>query len=139
MNEELEKLLSKVGTPIVRKTTRAKVLKISGLAILLLFSIWFFAGNRTQALKVQKLEEEAKMNNEFIDKISKLIVLPSEKPIIATIVKVEFLKNNKFFAEANNGDQVIFFEKANKAILYDPKLNRIIDIGPANNLWIDFK
>ena len=96
MKNDLEQLLSKVGTPVGRKSFRAKSLKISGLIILSLFSVWFFAGNRTQALKVQKPEEGAKMNNELIDKISKLIFLPSEKPIIATIVKAELLKNNKF-------------------------------------------
>jgi len=35
-----------------------------------------------------------------------------------------------FFKEATIGDKILIYEKAGKAILYNPKINKIIEIAP---------
>lgn len=63
--------------------------------------------------------------------VGKLMVLPAdEEPTVATVTDTEKLKDQPFFVNAQNGDKVIIYTKARKAILYRPILNKIIDIGP---------
>lgn len=67
----------------------------------------------------------------IIAKVGKLIVLPSgEEPALATITDTKKLTNNAFLAKAKNGDRVLLYAKNQKAILYRPSLNKIVDIGP---------
>lgn len=63
--------------------------------------------------------------------VAKLIVLPSdERPQIITISDIEKFKDQPFFKHAKNGDILLIYPKNKKAILYDPKENRIIDTAP---------
>ena len=69
----------------------------------------------------------------LIEKIGKLIELPKdEEPTIATVSDVNKLKSQAFFAKAQNGYKVLIYSKSKKAILYDPKANKIIEVGPIN-------
>lgn len=117
---------------------RAKFLKISGLIILSIFLIWFFGSSRTQALKIQK-SEDIKTDNKIVDQISKIIVLPDEIPVIATITKEELLKDKAFFTGAKRGDQVLIFKNANKAILFSETKNKILNIGTLKETEVDFE
>lgn len=66
-----------------------------------------------------------------ISKVSRLMELPTdEEPTVATVADLEQLKNKPFFQKAKLGDKVLIYTKAKKAILYDPKSNKIIDVGP---------
>jgi hypothetical protein len=65
--------------------------------------------------------------------IGKLMDLPKdEEPTIATISDISKLKNQSFFAKAKNGDKLLIYTKAKKAILYDTENNKIIEVGPLN-------
>lgn len=69
----------------------------------------------------------------LVAKISKLIVLPTEEmPTVATVSDAEALKDQTFFANAQNGDKVLIYAQARKAILYSVTLNKIIDVAPLN-------
>lgn len=69
----------------------------------------------------------------LISEISKLIDLPrDEKPTIATVSDAEKLKTQVFFAKAANGDKVLIYTNAKKAILYRPSEKRIIEVGAVN-------
>jgi hypothetical protein len=60
--------------------------------------------------------------------VEKLVETPKdEEPIIATVTDVEKLKSQPFYADAQNGDKALFYEKAKKAILYRPSTNKIIN------------
>ena len=68
---------------------------------------------------------------EVMAKVGKLVVLPEdEQPTLATVADPEQLKNQPFFARAKKGDKVLVYNKAQKAILYDPVLNKIVEIAP---------
>jgi len=65
--------------------------------------------------------------------VGKLIELPiGEDPTVATVTDITKLKDQPFFAKAKNGDKVLIYTNARKAILYDPQAKKVIDIAPIN-------
>lgn len=72
-------------------------------------------------------------DKELVEKVGKLVALPSgEEPTVATVTEREKLAGQPFFASAENGDKVLIYTKARKAILYDPDTNRVLEIAPLN-------
>lgn len=70
---------------------------------------------------------------ELIKQVSKLMELPlNETPQIATVSDIEKLKDQPFFANAQNGDKVLIYQNAKKAILYRPETKKIVEVGPVN-------
>ncbi len=77
------------------------------------------------------VQEEAK---DLLTKVSKLYLLPNnEDPTVATVSDPEILKDQSFFILSEKGDKVLIFNKAGKAVLYRPSLNKIIEIAPIKN------
>lgn len=69
-----------------------------------------------------------------IEKVGKLMRLPgNETPTVATIVDITKLPAQPFFKDAKNGDQLLIFPVSKTAILYDPNVNQIIQVGPLVN------
>ena len=59
------------------------------------------------------------------------MTLPTgESPNVATIIDKDKLKDQAFFNNAENGDKVLIYTKAQKAIIYRPSTNKIINVGP---------
>ncbi len=70
---------------------------------------------------------------DFLAEVGKLIELPAgENPTIATISDITKFAGQPFFQKAKNGDKVLIYTNAKKAILYDPVAHRIIDVAPIN-------
>lgn len=68
---------------------------------------------------------------ELMQRISLLIQLPQgEEPTIAAVADLEPLKTQSFFRNARVGDIVLMYKKSLRAILYDPELNKIIEVAP---------
>ncbi len=75
----------------------------------------------------------AKDVEQTLSKVSKLIELPqNEAPEIAVISDINKLKDQTFFANAQNGDKVIMYIKTKKAFIYRPTTNKLIEVGPIN-------
>lgn len=73
---------------------------------------------------VQK--EEARV----VENLGKLIDLPTEeKPTVATVLDKEKLKDQPFFAKAENGDRLIVYTQNKKAILYRENINKIVEFA----------
>jgi Flp pilus assembly protein CpaB len=71
---------------------------------------------------------------EVVAKVGRLVVLPTdEEPTLATVADPEKLKDQPFFANAKAGDKVLVYNQAQKAILYDPVQDKIIEIAPITN------
>ncbi len=67
--------------------------------------------------------------DDILGKVGKLIDIPKETPTIATVSDISKLSGQEFFAKAQNGDKVIIFPKAQKAILYRPGTDKIIEVA----------
>jgi hypothetical protein len=51
---------------------------------------------------------------------------------VATVSDPEKLKEQPFFTQAKKGDKLLIYAKARKAILYDPAINKIIEVSTLN-------
>ncbi len=71
---------------------------------------------------------------ELVEEVGKLIELPDEVPTVATVTDIESINKEEqaFFANAQNGDKVLIYTNAKKAILYRPSENIIIEVGNVN-------
>lgn len=89
---------------------------------------------KRQIALLQNPQEAAKFENQkVIDAVGKLITLPTdETPSIATVTDAAKLKSQSFFQNAQNGDKVLIYSQAKKAILYRPSTNKIIEVGAIN-------
>ena len=118
---------------IRKNLSSSKIIAIVALVVAIA-SIAFatYQFSETQKLKTsegqkQVSQDEAKT---LKDKVSKLIQLPSETPTVATISDIKKLKDQPFFDGAKNGDKVLIFTEARKAIIYRESENKIINSGP---------
>lgn len=85
-------------------------------------------------LRLQDPQEAAKDETERIkSEVASLIDVPSdEAPTIASVVDASKLSKQAFFAKAQNGDRVLMYAQAKKAILYRPSTKKIIEVAPIN-------
>lgn len=114
----------------------AKIFSIALVLIILVAAAvsWYFymEYQKAQALLKNPSSALAQKDKEIIAKVGKLIELPSEQPTLAEVSDKSKLANQAFFANAENGDKVLIFSHAKKAILYRPATNKIIEVGPVN-------
>ncbi len=107
---------------------------IFGILIGAIFGVsGFFILNYFQAPEPMPNSVQAKINEkETLESISKLIIVPQgEIPVIATITNaVSLIKDQPFYKGSINGDVVVIFQKAAKAIVYSPSRNIIVNVGP---------
>lgn len=72
-----------------------------------------------------------KATQEILAKVGQLIILPDEKPTFATILDAKkLIAEQSFYAGAVNGDQLLIYQKAQKAIIYSPTKNILVNVGP---------
>ncbi len=65
--------------------------------------------------------------------VGKLLVLPeNETPTMAVVSDPSKLMSQPFFAHAEKGDRVLIYTASQKAILYSPTLNKIVEVAPIN-------
>ncbi len=92
-------------------------------------SVYYY--RQYQALKVNPNLEAQKEIESLVAAVGKLMELPGdETPTMATIQDKDKLKDQSFFAKAENGDKLLAYTKAMQAILYRPSINKIINVAP---------
>ncbi len=68
---------------------------------------------------------------EVTEKLGKLTLLPDEEPVIATVMDAQLLATQSaFYQNAENGDKLVVYPKAQKAYIYSPAKNIIVNAGP---------
>jgi hypothetical protein len=72
----------------------------------------------------------AEQAQQLKNKVSILMEVPDETPVIATVSAVEELRDQPFFKKAENGDKVLIFSAEKKAVIYRESTNKIINSGP---------
>lgn len=122
---------------VPKKTMNKNIQYIIGAVIVvaaLVPSVYFYSQYQQAQARLANpnlfATEEVK---NYVTQISKLMMLPSgETPTLATVNDKEKLKGQAFFANAENGDKVLIYTTAKKAILFRPSLDKIIDVAPIN-------
>lgn len=127
-------------------TTDFKQKGVSSLVIVMLvfsivvagFGAWSFYSYQQvkkeiiilSTIEGQKALQEKEVS-ELISAVGKLLVLPEgEEPIVATISDITVLADKQpFFEKASNGDKILVYTQAGKAIIYSPERNIIINVG----------
>jgi len=93
------------------------------------FGVYFIFFNKNN--KQKDINEIQKESSALVAKVAKLIYLPEgEVPTIATVTDLNALKGQVFFVDAQKGDKVLIYTKAKKAVLYNPKSNKIVTVAP---------
>ncbi len=77
--------------------------------------------------------QAADNTNQVVSRVGNMMLLPDETPTIATVTDLSKLQGQKFFAHAQKGDIVLMYARAQKAILYSPSQNKIIEVAPITN------
>jgi hypothetical protein len=94
------------------------VLLALALAGLGYFYFHYVAGGEKQVKSEEELIKEA---------VGSRILLPEETPSIATVTDKTKLADQPFFKKAENGDKILIFTNSGRAILYRPKIKKVID------------
>lgn len=106
---------------------------IIAVVILTLTGYFFFRYRQSQRLLSNPTEAAKKEQAEIIKKVTAMIEAPAgEEPTVATIADIEKLKDKPFFTQAQNGDKVIVYANAKKAILYRPSSGKVVEMTVIN-------
>jgi len=117
-----------------QKIKNFKVLLVIFLLIVLvslgITANFYFEMKKAQSVAQLSASEDIQKT---IKEVSKLILLPeNEEPTVATIQDREKLDGQPFFNNAKNGDKVLIYSVARKAVLYDPIRKIILEVAPLN-------
>lgn len=114
---------SRKHLPIARIIVALVIVALAGLAAYFYIEMKD-AKNNPEKASQQQVES-------LVAKVGKLITLPSdEQPTVATVQDKEKLKEQPFFSGAENGDKLLIYTKAQKAIIYRESTNTLINVGP---------
>lgn len=113
------------------QSQKSKKIMIVLSVVAFLFALFFYFQSTRLENDPNKVSE--KKISEVVEKVGKLIDLPQgEVPTLAEVSDAEALKDQPFFANAKNGDQVLLYTVAEKAFLYDPKADMIVEVASLN-------
>ena len=125
----VEEVAEKVSAPASQKSLWPVVLVLGMLLCIALAIAGYFYYQYRHSAQVADAKEIADLSQE----IGQFMILPEgETPTLATVTDREKLAEQPFFQKAENGDKVLIYRNAKKALLYDPILDKVIMIAPLN-------
>lgn len=70
--------------------------------------------------------------SELLEQVRRLILLPEgEVPLVATVQDAEALiREQSFYLGVRNGNKLLVYGSARKAIIYDPERDILVNVGP---------
>lgn len=67
----------------------------------------------------------------LVSDVGEHMLLPDdETPTLATVSDMHALEGQVFFRNAKEGDKVLMYLQAQRAIIYRPSIDKIIEVGP---------
>lgn len=110
-----------------------KPIFIAILVVLVLASVAAAGYYYSQYQDIKKNPQQVTIDETkaIVAKVSKSLTLPEkEQPTLATVLDKEKLKDQAFFKDAQNGDKILIYTEAKKAIIYRESEDKIINVGP---------
>lgn len=136
---DLADLLKKMEGGSGKKNSSLHLIPLVGIILF----IWAFIGGvsvlvakystkpNTSKTKTTAAKGAVNDSQQLLERISAIYELPKgEVPTIATVSDKTKLQKQDFFIKAENGDRVLIYVKAKKAIIYRPTTNKIIEVAP---------
>lgn len=128
--------MKKLALPKITLGKKSKVLLacvvLGGVATFGLYS-YITTQQELYAFKQNPDAVAIKEKLELLKKIESMVSVPEdEEPTIATVQDATKLKQQTFFARAENGDKVIIYPRSGRAILFRPSSQKIIEAAPVN-------
>lgn len=117
--------------PKKRVSKKKLVLAVAALVFLALLAgiAWWIATPKTS--KPYGNDAQGADVANVVSRVGALMLLPSdETPTVATVSDTNALQDQAFFKNAHVGDVVLMYPKTQKAILYSPSQNKIIEVAP---------
>ena len=113
-----------------KKSTGTKIFWFFVLVALVVVFVFFVKkedkNSGEESLSPQEVER-------LTQELSRFMVVPSEEPLVFKISDSDYLKGEqKFFENSSNDDVLFVFPETQKAVLYNPKTEKIINAGPVN-------
>lgn len=124
----MKNLLARIKNLVFGRENRVAVVLSFLLACAVVISVllYFRIPKNSEADQRKDLERT-------LQKVSRIMVLPSnEEPTLATVTDLSKLKDQPFFANAQEGDKVLIYPRSLKAILYSPSKDKIIEVSSVN-------
>lgn len=107
------------------------MLNVLVIAGLIAFGGFYFKKYRDLKRNPPSADQQAQSQVEkTVSEVGKLYQLPKdEKPSVATVKDTTKLKDQPFFAKAQNGDVTLIYSTAKLAILYRPSTKQIVNVS----------
>lgn len=116
-----------------KKSLITLLIVVGVLALAAIPSYYFYDKyQKSQALLRNPTEAARQEVRALTERVGRHIELPNEEPTVATVSDKEKLADQPFFANSENGDKVLIYTQARKAILYRPATNKIIEVSTVN-------
>lgn len=123
------------GTPAKKRSLPARIVRttfkhprIVG-AVLLIIVVAVGAYVYTHRLTPE--QKAAAQVAAAVTALEKHMLVPAGTPVLATVQDAQALKSQQaFFANAQNGDQILLFPESRQAVLYSPSRGVIVNVGP---------
>jgi len=120
-------------------TKETKILSYSITATLLVIASVFIVGIWWRNIQNSNYEALKQENSSLVEKIGKLLDLPSETPIITTISNKDDFKDETFFNKIETGDKLLVYLNADQAIFYRPSSNTVTMMLPVSAYIKNYK
>jgi hypothetical protein len=115
-----------------RKNSWGKMLAVVALALVVVAAVFFVCLSIYNQVR-QPAPVAATNTGQVVAAVGKLMLLPNETPTVAVVSDLTKLQGQKFFANAKQGDVVLMYAQAQKAILFSPTEDKIIEVAPIVN------
>ncbi|HXK37530.1 MAG TPA: hypothetical protein VJ579_00465 [Candidatus Paceibacterota bacterium] len=97
------------------------------------YAVWYFAEYKKSGLASVGIMTSNSSTDDYLAAIARKILLPKDNtaPRVAVITDPHTLVNEQeFYRGAEAGDILVVFEESKRAILYSPRRDIIVNVGP---------
>jgi hypothetical protein len=97
------------------------------------YATWYVRNHRGAVLAAVPLGTGAYSSDDYIAAIAKKILLPKDRiaPRVAIVTDPVLLtEEQEFYRGAEAGDVLVVFEESRRAIIYSPRRDIIVNVGP---------
>lgn len=113
-----------------QRPERAITLGIYGIVALCVAAILIYGFSKAYTYVFAGEGTEREMRSLVSSVSDHMLLPPDETPTIATVSDMHALEGQLFFKNAQVGDKVLMYMVSQKAILYRPSSDLIIEVGP---------